>query len=206
MLQGRGTKIRVGGAVAVVLGASGLLFGAASAAGAAGSTSPSSSGTPTSCSTSTTITVTNTPQTVSLGETCAFSPNSSVTVSYQGSTVATVTSDSSGLVTLSITATDPHLAINGGTPQTAVFGTNTITASGTNSSGASNTATFLVDLQAAPATSSSTTSGSTGGLAFTGADLAALIAAALALVLFGTGVVLYTRRRRDETEVPTPSV
>jgi hypothetical protein len=156
------------------------------------------------------MTVTSTPQTVSLGETCAFSPNSSVTVSYQGSTVATVTSDSSGLVTLSITADNaPSISVNGGAAKPAVLGTNTITASGTNSSGASNTATFLVDLQAPPATSAAaTTSASTsgsGGLAFTGADLAALIAAALALILFGTGVVLYTRRRRDDMETPAPT-
>jgi hypothetical protein len=194
MSGGRATSIRIGGAVAAVLGASGLLFATSSAAGAAGSTSPPAGGVATSCSTSTTITTSSTPQSVTLGETCAFTPNSSVTISFQGTTVTTATADATGLISLSVTANDPSISINGGAAQTAVYGVNTFVATGTNASGATNTATFLIDLEqaATPATPSTP-------LAFTGADLAALIAAALALVLLGTGVVLYTRRRADES-------
>ncbi|HUC04390.1 MAG TPA: hypothetical protein VL961_03265 [Acidimicrobiales bacterium] len=139
------------------------------------------------------------PQSVSLGETCAFTPNSSVTISFGGSTVGNATSDSNGLITLSVVATDPSLAFNGGAAQSAVYGTNTVTATGTNSSGGTNTATFLIDLQQVSTAASTTGTTGSGGLAFTGADLAAMIAAALALILLGTGVVLYTRRRSDES-------
>lgn len=175
------------------------MFVSSAPAGAAGSTSPPASPVATTCSTSTTITlpVSGTPQNVTLGETCAFAPSSTVTINFQGSALTTMTADpTSGLISLAVSATDPHLAVNGGAAQTAVFGVNTITATGTNASGASNTATFLVDLEQ-PA-GAATGSGSSGGLAFTGADLAALIAAALALILLGTAVVLYTRRRAED--------
>jgi hypothetical protein len=99
---------------------------------------------------------------------------------------------------LSISAKDPSISVNGSAYQPAVFGTNTITATGTNSSGAQNTATFLIDLVAPASTLASTTSGS-GGLAFTGADLAALIGAALVLILLGVGIVTVTRRRANQT-------
>jgi hypothetical protein len=194
MSRRRATSIRISGALAAALGASGLLFATSAAAGAAGSTSPTP--TSSSCSASTTLTVGSTPQSVTLQNTCPFAPNSSVTVAFQGSTVASLTADSTGTISLGVVATDPTLAFNGGTAQTAVYGTNTVTASGTNASGGTNTATFLIDLQQASSTSSGT--GGSGGLAFTGADLAALIAAALALILLGTGVVTYTRRRSDE--------
>jgi hypothetical protein len=201
MAGGRLTRIRLGSVVAIALGASGLLFATSTVAGADGSTTPPASSVPTSCSTSSTVTVGSAPQSVSLGETCAFAPNSAVTVSFNGATVASPTSDSNGLITLSVTATDPTLAFNGGTAQPAVYGINTVTATGTNASGATNTASFLIDLvSSAPATAASTTSSSSssGGLAFTGADLAALAAAALALILLGAGVVSYTRRRAED--------
>jgi hypothetical protein len=189
--------LRTGSALAIAITAAGLTLASATGAGASGSGSPPVAQVPTSCSTSSTVTVqsSNSPQTVSLGETCAFTPNSAVTVTYGGTVVASPTADSNGLITLAVTATDPSLSIDGSAPQSAVYGTNTITASGTNASGATNTATFLVDLVQAssPTTAASTTS--SGGLAFTGADLAALIGAALILILLGVGVVTFTRRR-----------
>jgi hypothetical protein len=97
-------------------------------------------------------------------------------------------------LTLNLSATDPALSVNGGAFQTAQFGNNTITATGNNSSGGTNTATFLVNLVNPNATGAGSGAGSSG-LAFTGADLAALVAAALALILMGAGVVIFTRRR-----------
>ena len=175
MAERRISILRAASALAVVAGAGGLLFVNAGVAGAAGSGSPPVNQVPTSCSTSSTITLstTNSPQTASLGETCAFTPNSVVTVTFGGTVVSSPNADSSGLITLSISAEDPSISINGSPYQGAVYGTNTITAIGTNASGAQNTATFLVDLvQAGGPASSSSTGG--GGLAFTGADLAAL--------------------------------
>jgi 3D (Asp-Asp-Asp) domain-containing protein len=187
------TLSRVVCAVTVVFGVTGLLLASSEAAGAAGgSTSPPVGGVATTCSSTATLTVNATaPVSTTIAPTCAFAANSSVTIAYQGSTLETITAPASGLITFTVNAEDPSLSVDATAYQSAVYGTNTITASGTNTSGASNTATALVDLVAP---SSSTGSGS-GGLAFTGADLAALIAAALALILLGTGVVLYTRRR-----------
>jgi hypothetical protein len=130
----------------------------------------------------------------SLGETCTFAPHSPVNLTFAGTTLTGVSADANGLISVSVSGEDPQLSFNGGPYMTAVYGVNTLTATGTNASGGTNTATFLVDL-VAPA------SGGGGGLAFTGADLAALVAAALALILLGGGVMLYTRR---ETGDATP--
>ena len=180
----------------LVLGVSGLLVALPGVAGAAGSTSPTTVTTPTSCSTSATINLTasntsSSPATTSVSSSCAFAPGATVSISFLGTTQSATADASTGILTLNLSATDPSLAVNGGAFQTAVYGNNTITATGLNASGGPNTATFLVDLVNPNATSSS--SGS--GLAFTGADLAALVAAALALILMGAGVVVFTRRR-----------
>jgi hypothetical protein len=101
-------------------------------------------------------------------------------------------------LTLNFSATDPTLSVNGGTFQSTSYGVTTITATGPTPSGGTNVATYLVDIVNAAATGTGAASGTAGsGLAFTGADLAALIAAALALILMGTGVVAYTRRRAN---------
>jgi hypothetical protein len=160
-------------------------------AGATGSTSPPASGAATSCSTSSTVTATKTPQTLSVGETCPFAASSSVAINFAG-TSSTANADAAGLVNLSLSYEDPSISINGGPFAAAVYGVNTITVTGTNPAGGANTATFLIDLE-----QSTTPASSSGGLAFTGADLAALVAAALALIVLGSFVVLYTRRRND---------
>jgi hypothetical protein len=192
---------RIGSAVAVAaLGVSGLIFALPGTAGAAGSTSPPTAGVATSCSTSTTINVSvastnSAPATTSLTSTCAFTPGSTVSLSVLGATQTATADGTTGLLTLTLAATDPTLSVNGGAFQTAVYGVNTVTATGTNASGASNTATFLIDIENPSLTGSNSANGANGGLAFTGADLAALLAAALALILMGSGVVIYTRRR-----------
>lgn len=193
----RSKLMRVGSVSAVVLGATGLTLMGATAAGAAGSTSPPAGSVPTSCSVNSSLTVTGTTpvtETLTVPSTCTFAANSSVTVAYQGNTLETVTADGGGNISVVLSATDPHFSVDGGAQQTASVGSNSIVASGTNASGATNTATFLVDLEQP---GGATGSGSGGGLAFTGADLAALVGAALALILLGTGIVLYTRRRAD---------
>lgn len=189
----RTTQLRIAASVAAVLGASGLLFATSGIAGAAGSSSPPASSTPTSCSTSSTLTVpaNGSPVSASLGETCAFTPNSPVSLNFGSTSVSGVTADGNGLINVSVSGEDPHLSFNGGPYLAAVYGVNTLTATGTNASGGTNTATFLVDLV-------QPSSGSGGGLAFTGADLAALVAAALALILLGSGVMLYTRQQAGD--------
>jgi hypothetical protein len=192
MAERRSTQLRIAASVAAVLGASGLLFATSGIAGASGSSSPPASSTPTTCSTSSTLTLPagGAAVSASLGETCAFAPNSPVNLTFGGTTLTGVSADANGLISVSVSGEDPQLSFNGGAYMSAVYGVNTLTATGTNASGGTNTATFLVDLVAP---SSGT------GLAFTGADLAALVAAALALVLLGSGVMLYTRRQTGET-------
>ncbi|HEY2215009.1 MAG TPA: hypothetical protein VGH31_08140 [Acidimicrobiales bacterium] len=214
----RSTHFRIAASVAALLGASGLLFATSGLAGAAGSTSPPAGSVPTSCSVSSTLTlpVSGTPVSALLSETCTFAVGSAVSFAYGSSSVAPVTAGSNGLITVNVSAKDPQISFNGGSYLPAVFGVNTLTATGLNSSGGTNTATFLIDLVQGSAsnTNSNTnsnsggsssgstgssgtgsTSSSSGGLAFTGADLALLIAAAVALILLGGGVIMYTRRR-----------
>jgi hypothetical protein len=189
-----------------VLGASALSLALPGMAGAAttATTTPTTNAVSTSCSTSTTITVTasstsSAPVTATLTSSCAFTPGSNVVLSAPYST-QTVTADATtGKLTLTFGATGvPTLSVNGGTFQSAVFGVNTITATGSNSTGGTNVATFLVDIEMPSATTTTVGSGTGASqLAFTGADLAALIAASLALILMGTAVVIYTRRRAE---------
>ena len=193
MAERRSTQLRIAASVAAVLGASGLLFATSGIAGASGSSSPPASSTPTTCSTSSTLTLPagGAAVSASLGETCAFAPNSPVNLTFGGTTLTGVSADANGLISVAVSGEDPQLSFNGGAYMSAVYGVNTLTATGTNASGGTNTATFLIDL-VAPSSGS-------GGLAFTGADLAALVAAALALVLLGSGVMLYTRRQTGDT-------
>lgn len=192
-------KQQIGSAVAVlVLGISGVLIALPGTAGAAGSGSSSSptTGTPTSCSASATVDVSSantsaSPATGSLTASCSFADNAAVTINNGGTSQSTTASSTGGL-TITYAATDPTLSIDGGSFVNAVYGVNTVTATGPNAAGGTNTATFLIDIENPSAT---TGSGSGTGLAFTGADLAALLGAALALILMGAGVVLYTRRR-----------
>jgi hypothetical protein len=109
-----------------------------------------------------------------------------------GGVAQTTTADGGGNLTINYSAADPSISIDGGAFEPAQYGVNTITATGLNTSGGTNTATFLIDLVNANAPTSATAG---SGLAFTGADLLALVAAALALILMGTGVVVFTRRR-----------
>lgn len=96
-------------------------------------------------------------------------------------------------------------------------------ATGLNPAGGTNTATFLIDIVQSTVsnTGSGSSGGSTGGssgggatgsltgtntgkstgtvgLAFTGANLAALIAAALFMLLVGSAIVIYARRKAME--------
>jgi hypothetical protein len=101
----------------------------------------------------------------------------------------------------------------------ASFGINTVIATGLNADGGTNTATFLIDITQLSNSNSGGSTGSTGtgstgtgsvvsttktpavGLAFTGANLAALIAAALFLLIMGAAIVIYTRRKALERQL-----
>jgi hypothetical protein len=128
------------------------------------------------------------PATGTISASCAFAPGANVSVSYLGTTIGATADATTGILTLNYSATDPTLAINSGAFESTSYGVTTVTATGPNSAGGTNTATFSIDLVNPNATAGS-------GLAFTGADLAAIVLAALALIIMGGGVVLFTRRR-----------
>jgi hypothetical protein len=133
------------------------------------------------------------------GSWCNFAPGASVTFVVNGSADGPVLiADSKGCVTFTASVTDPHLAVNGGTPIPAVFGANTIAGTGAAAGGGSvtNTETVTIVQGAAPATTPTSTSSSSSGLAFTGADVAGLVIGAAVLLALGFGFVTVSRRRK----------
>jgi hypothetical protein len=128
-------------------------------------------------------------------------PNSTYSITVVGVvTGLTVNSDGSGTVTLTNAVSDPHLSVNGSTPEPSVYGSNTVTL--TNTKGGSGGAEYVIIPNATTAAiGSGGTNGSSGTLAFTGADLLALIVGALFLLLMGTLLVVFTRRRASHQQI-----
>jgi hypothetical protein len=150
-----------------------------------------------------------------------FKSGSAINFSYLSHFLETKAAPANGKAPLHFVAYDPELSIDGSAQMPAQWGLNTITATGINPAGASNTATYIVDLESPTTPPSNTGSvgtiglaGSTGssnpgsttgtpgsiGLAFTGANLIALILASMVLLLLGGSVVIYTRRRGMERQ------
>jgi hypothetical protein len=124
---------------------------------------------------------------------CGFAvttPPGTVTFTVDGGTL-TASSEpvgDDGCVTFTGTVTDPHLSIDGGPAIEIAYGNSTITASGIGPNGNTVTATFTVPVAAAAAPSTP--------LAFTGADIMAMVIGGLALVALGFLVVTFARRRK----------
>jgi hypothetical protein len=184
-----------GGSLTLLLGLGGLLFATPVAGVPSGSESPPVP-TSTSCSSATeaTVPVNNTPVFFALGESCPFAPGTLVTITDGGQVADTITAPSSGTITLSLAAIDPSLSINGTPYRSASWGVNTLVASGLNTSGGTNSATFLIDLvqPSAPTAVLSSTSGGAGGSnapAPGGASLANTSAGAAAASSSGAGSV-----------------
>lgn len=129
------------------------------------------------------------------------SPNSTYSVSIDGVAAGvTANSDGAGNVTLTIAASDPHLSVNGSTPVPATYGSNTVTLANT-SGGAGGTVNVNIPNATTSALGTSGSGSSGGSLAFTGADLLALIIGALFLLAMGTLLVVFTRRRASHQQV-----
>jgi hypothetical protein len=125
--------------------------------------------------------------------------NSTFSLTVAGvSTGLTVTSDSSGNVTLTNAVSDPHLSVNGSTPEPSVYGSNTVILTN-NSGGAGGTETVITP-NASTAGLGTGSSGSGGTLAFTGADILATVIGALFLLAVGTVLVVFTRRRANHQQ------
>jgi hypothetical protein len=129
------------------------------------------------------------------------SPNSTFAISIDGMAAGvTANSDGAGNVTLTIAASDPHLSVNGSTPVPATYGSNTVTLANT-SGGAGGTVNVNIPNATTSALGTSGSGSSAGSLAFTGADLLALIIGALFLLAMGTLLVVFTRRRASHQQV-----
>ncbi len=124
------------------------------------------------------------PTTVSAGEVVSLSfsgcaANTAVTVSFDSSRLGSLTSDSAGAVSRTITI-----------PSSASAGSHTVTATCANPAGATLTVTQTVTVAAATASSA---------LPFTGANAVPVALIALGLCLMGGAATLVSRRRRSST-------
>jgi len=128
--------------------------------------------------------------------TCTANATYSVSIDGVASSV-TVPADSTRTVTLTIAASDPHLSVNGSTPEPTTYGSNTVTLANT---AGGDGATVDVNIPNAT-TAALGTGGSSGSLAFTGAELLALIIGALFLLATGTLLVVFTRRRTRQQQI-----
>lgn len=126
-------------------------------------------------------------------------PNATYSVSIDGvASSVPVPADSTGMVTLTIAASDgPHLSVNGSTPEPTTYGSNTVTLANTAGSDGATVDIIIPDAT----TAALGTGGSSGSLAFTGAELLALVIGALLLLATGTLLVVFTRRRTRQQQI-----
>lgn len=142
---------------------------------------------------------------------CGFAPGAAVSLSINGAGAGGATANSSGCVALTYTATaGPRLSVDGGPSIAARFGDNSSVATGANPAGSTNTVYITVDVVRAGTGAGSGSGGASGGsgglattatasgVAFTGADIAAIVVGGLALLAMGTLVIIFARRRKPE--------
>jgi len=140
-----------------------------------------------------------------VGATCTvsfsgFLPGTPFQIIIAGSIAASGTVGPDGSITVTITVSDPHISVNGGPLIAVPYGTSSVTAQGTGANGQSFSQVASVTIPAPAASTTGaggTTSSSSGGsLAFTGAQIGAMVGGGLLLLVAGTGLVLVTRQRR----------
>jgi hypothetical protein len=125
---------------------------------------------------------------------CGFAYPGTATFTIAGTADGTASVDSEGCAVLNgTTQGEPHMSINGGALVAVPYGNATVVVSGLNPSGGANTDTIIVPIVAPSASSTA------APLAFTGADIAAIVVGGLALVSLGFLVLTFTRRRRRAT-------
>jgi hypothetical protein len=125
---------------------------------------------------------------------CIFDTGATVAVSVNGQSVGTKTADAAGGVTPSITVSSrTQLTVDDPVVVSGQCGANSVSAAGPSSAAQSNVTVSGVFRVVCPAGAVVTKS----GLAFTGADIAGMVALALALVLVGFVIVRTVRRRRS---------
>jgi hypothetical protein len=110
-----------------------------------------------------------------------------------GTVLGTATSDSTGCAAFKGTTEDPHISLNGGPLVSVNYGNSTILATGIGVDGNSITDTITVPL--APPADPPADPPAAAGLAFTGADIMALVIGGIALVAIGFLILTFVRRR-----------
>jgi len=168
-----------------------------------------------------------------------YASGSSVSFVVNGTADGAGVAGTDGSLPISVSVTDPHVAVNGNAPILLNYGLVTVTATGTVTGGGpiTNTATLDVVQPATASSSPGTTpttitpggpaaatttpttqatapgaattpnatstpnsSSSSSNLAFTGADIAAMVAGGIALIALGTFLVVVTRRRAHRNQ------
>lgn len=136
---------------------------------------------------------------VLLQPTCVWAANGSVTVTVNGQPVGVKVANAAGVITVQVTVLSAtQLSIDDPVLVTGQCGTNTVRGVGlstvTGGQAVVHDTTFQVVCPAAvPARAS------TGGIAFTGANLARMIAVALVAIVAGTLLAVAARKRRQPT-------
>jgi hypothetical protein len=130
-------------------------------------------------------------------------PSSTFSIAIAGvATGLAVTSDPAGNVTLTNAVTgDPFLSVNGSKPVSTVYGTNTVSLANLSGGPGGTEYVIIPNVLTTALSTGSSVAGSGGTLAFTGADLLALIVGALFLLAVGTLLVVFTRRRANQQQV-----
>lgn len=134
---------------------------------------------------------------VQVAPTCLFTPGTPVTVTVNGVDIPGKTAEPGGFVLVDVTVVSAtQLSIDDPVLTPAICGTNTITARGASTTAqggtSTQTATFTLECPIVPAVATPVQR----RLSLTGTDSIGVVAAAAALVLAGTGLVLVARRRR----------
>jgi hypothetical protein len=121
-----------------------------------------------------------------------FRPGSAVALTVDGDVAGVKTANANGAVTVVITITSSTTAlVNDPIKVDVNCGANNVIATGTSPTGTTVVSTGTFSITCAPTTS--------GGLAFTGANISKFLAAALLLIAVGVALLVAERRRRVRT-------
>jgi hypothetical protein len=120
-----------------------------------------------------------------------FAPGASVTVVVNGTTVFTKTATNGAVVVVITVASQTILQVDDPVNAPAICGNNAVVATGAKVGGGSSSPTGTFQLTCTSST------GSKGGLAFTGTNVMLGLLVALGLIALGTVLVVLQRRRRQ---------
>ena len=137
--------------------------------------------------------------TLAIGQTAVFvlcgpfASGATVNVTLNGTFVFTKVAAANGTIQVTVTRiSETTVSVGDPVNVAIVCGTNTVVGTGPSPTGNTVSANGFFNIQCAP-----TTTTSTGGLAFTGANVVLAVAVALVLIVLGVLLVSFQRRRRQ---------